>query len=63
MILANYFDILGVFAFLFLLIFNVYIFFNFRKIPKWMVIFAIIICILGLIVDIYVVFGSFLLRH
>jgi cytochrome c oxidase subunit IV len=60
MISAEYFDILGILAFLFLFIFSVYIYIKFKKVPRWFTILAILVSLAGLIVDLYIVIGNFL---
>jgi len=62
---AEFFDIFGIFAFIMILIIGVLIKFKRRKLPNnvfdWIAIILIVIGVLGLVVDLIMVWRSYLI--
>jgi len=56
----EYFDILGVVTFIFILFIGVWGLINKKKLPKWVNIIFIIIGLLGLLIDIFIVSNTLL---
>jgi len=63
MVSAEFFDIFGIFAFVIILIIGILIKFKRRKLPNnvfdWIAIVMIVIGVIGLIVDMYLVFRGY----
>ena len=63
MVSAEFFDIFGIFAFVIILIIGILIKFKRRKLPNnvfdWIAIVLIVIGVIGLIVDMYLVFRGY----
>jgi len=62
MVNAEFFDIFGIIAFLYVTIISLMMLKKKNKLPKWTILFMLIVGILGLIVDTTIVIKTYLLN-
>jgi uncharacterized membrane protein len=61
MVSAEFFDIFGFVGFLILLFIGLWMLISKKKLPRWPAIILLIIAILGIVIDGYIVFNTYLI--